>query len=155
MIENSNINFSSSDTWIMQTIIHCTYEDSQASLKDIISVGDMINHAIFLPGELQSGIIKLINNEYIEIINRKIRLSKKGKDDFQKVIDAKKSLFKERNDIQKILKSDSWKPNEEFSLYDNGKLQDFFTEKEFVETCRIYHKEAMQIVSQLTKNKET
>jgi len=111
--ENIDIHFSSSDAWIMQTKIHCTCEDREASLKII-------------------------------------KLTQKGKEEFGEVINAKKSLSKEMENIQKVLKADCWKPNEEFPPYDNTQLQDFFTEIEFEETCRVYHEEAMQIIRKMT-----
>jgi hypothetical protein len=52
-----------SDGWLLVSIIYCK---KGASLKNIISVGDMLNHSIFNLSELSSGLNKLLANRFID-----------------------------------------------------------------------------------------
>ncbi len=62
MKENSNIHFFWSDAWLACAISHCP---NGADLKDIYSVGDLINHAIFMDDEILSGLLRLAEAGYI------------------------------------------------------------------------------------------
>ena len=55
-----------SDGWLLVSIL---YYKKGASLWNIISTGDMLNHSVFNLDELNSSINKLLANGYIEVIN--------------------------------------------------------------------------------------
>lgn len=59
--------FEFSDAWFLTTLI-CL--NKWSTMKEIIAVGDNINHAIFNPDEIESALEKLIPLGYIEIEKR-------------------------------------------------------------------------------------
>lgn len=66
--EQSQYNWS--DAWLLLAIVYAN-KNGRGSLDRIIAAGDLINHAIFKPEELQSGLYRLTAGGYI---------TKKGQD---------------------------------------------------------------------------
>ena len=57
--------FTWADAWILLSIIFGSAESGSATLRDIIEVGDGLNHAIFNYGELDDGLWRLIEAGHI------------------------------------------------------------------------------------------
>jgi hypothetical protein len=70
--------FSGSDAWLLLSIAVGEGRDG-ATLRDIISVGDYINHSIFTGAEIRRGIAKLSSCGYIRERNGGFRISGKAK----------------------------------------------------------------------------
>jgi hypothetical protein len=66
--------FSPSDPWLLQAI-GMAGRTSPASLRDIVAVGDYVNHAIFTWEEVQTGLPRLIAARLIEAEGKGFRLS--------------------------------------------------------------------------------
>ena len=64
MTTPAQIRLTGSDEWLLSAIRQGSSSQG-ASLRDIIAVGDMLNHAIFSPAELRSGFAKLLAANYI------------------------------------------------------------------------------------------
>ena len=58
------IKFNWSDAWLLLSVIYAGGEG--ADLERIISVGDGIEHAIFNPDELESGLARLVSSGHIK-----------------------------------------------------------------------------------------
>ena len=54
-----------SDAWLLLAIVYAS-RTGDATLDKIIAAGDAINHAIFTPSELESGLARLLAGGYIE-----------------------------------------------------------------------------------------
>lgn len=58
------IEYNWSDAWLLLAIIYAG--SGGATLERIIAVGDGINHAIFNPDELESGLFRLTSGGYVK-----------------------------------------------------------------------------------------
>ena len=54
-----------SDAWILTSIILATQRVSPATLTGIIAAADYINHAILTRGELETGLTRLVDADYV------------------------------------------------------------------------------------------
>lgn len=70
--------FEWSDAWVFLSLSNYDNEFKPIELSNIIGIGDMLNHAIFLPDELRQGFRKLILKGLIEIRGNEIRLTNLG-----------------------------------------------------------------------------
>ena len=61
---NDSITFYNSDAWVLLAIIYAN-RSGPATLDKIIGAGDGINHAIFLPNELEGGLARLTAGGYV------------------------------------------------------------------------------------------
>lgn len=59
-----NLFFESSDGWLFATLL-CL--KNKVLLKDIISIGNMLNHAIFSLEQINNGLSRLESEDFIEI----------------------------------------------------------------------------------------
>ena len=62
---SAEIQFHWSDAWLLLAIVYAS-RTGDASLDKIIAAGDAINHSIFTPSELESGLARLVAGGYIE-----------------------------------------------------------------------------------------
>jgi hypothetical protein len=60
------LNYTEKDCWVLFSI---GFGNRGSRLNDIISTGDILNHAIFTKEELENGLNKLLNNGYIKFSN--------------------------------------------------------------------------------------
>lgn len=58
------LQFTWSDAWLLFAVALAARR-GQATLKDVISCGDAINHAVFTPAELRRGFAKLIASGHV------------------------------------------------------------------------------------------
>ena len=64
MGDADRIEFTWSDEWLLEAI-RCLGPEKGATLKDVIAAGDALNHAIFTPAELRTGLAKLLAARHI------------------------------------------------------------------------------------------
>jgi hypothetical protein len=68
--------FTWADAWILLSVIFGSDKSGSATLRDIIEVGDGLNHAIFNYGELDDGLSRLIEAGHIVRDGDQFRVSK-------------------------------------------------------------------------------
>jgi len=69
--------YETSDLWLLLSVI---LSGNGSTLRNIISVGDLMNHAIFTVDEINCGLSKLELNGYLEIRDKKFYPTSKAKD---------------------------------------------------------------------------
>lgn len=72
--ESKDKYFQESDGWLLYTL-----SGKPKDLTSIIAEGDLINHAIFNYNELNDGLLRLIQNGFIERVGSKYRMTREGK----------------------------------------------------------------------------
>lgn len=77
MTEKNNY-FEWSDAWVFLSLSDYDDEFKPIELSNIIGVGDMLNHAIFLSNELRHGFKKLHVKGLIELNGNDVRLTNLG-----------------------------------------------------------------------------
>lgn len=70
--------FEASDGWLFATL-KCMGKGN-LKLKNILSIGDSLNHAIFTLDEINNGLSRLESEEFIIVDNLKFHFTKKAKD---------------------------------------------------------------------------
>jgi hypothetical protein len=141
----------STENLILQVIAHSSEEEKYLTLEELISVGDMINHSIFTPGELQNGLYKLIKNDYIRMKDKSFSLSEKSYEIIKPILKKNYSLMKEREKLAIKFKAESWNPNQEIPPYDETLDPVIFSIAEFNKARNSYHKKAWKIINKLLK----
>ena len=94
-----------SDAWILLAIVYAG--DKGATLERIISVGDGINHAIFEPNELESGLARLTSGGFIKEKNGVFSATVKVKRAYSRTTTPRREILKELEDIRAFLKAAS------------------------------------------------
>lgn len=153
LVAVDDVDFTSSDLWALQTFLKCSSDKRSAALYDLISVGDGINHAIFLPGELQSALDKFLRLEYIKVDENGMSLSEVGRSTFEGVTKKKLSLSKEQEALRRITKAKEWKPKQKFPEYNEGLDPIFFGLSDYDEAVRRYQKDANRVIARILKGK--
>ena len=63
---NDEILYHWSDAWLLLAIVYAC-RGGDANLSRVIAAGDALNHAIFTPAEVESGLARLVAGGYIEV----------------------------------------------------------------------------------------
>ena len=96
---NSEHNWS--DAWLLLAIIYSGKEG--ANLERIIEVGDGIEHAIFNPDELESGLARLTANGYIREKNGVFYATPRVLKAFLKTTPTRSYIHKDLERIEKLI----------------------------------------------------
>ena len=133
------IEFTWADIWLLQSIAVAS-QSNPASLKDIIAVGDALNHAIFTFTEIQCGLAKLISAEYIEYENgREVFVLKKSfLDEYTRITKRYKSPHKKRDILEAHFHSTSWTSRYDPNKPDPQWVFPFITHESFEKSVKAY-----------------
>ena len=100
-MNSCNVIHNWSDAWLLLSIIYANHQ-GDVTLDKIIAAGDAINHAIFTPEELESGLARLTESGFIEGNGGRFFLAK----DAQlpaKLARTRRSMHNELNDVAALL----------------------------------------------------
>ena len=90
-----------SDTWLLLAVIYAG--SGGATLERIIAVGDGINHAIFNPDELESGLARLTSGGYIKEKNGVFSATAQVMRAYAKTTSPRRAIHKELEDMEKLI----------------------------------------------------
>lgn len=90
-----------SDAWLLLAIIYAGSRG--ATLERIVAVGDGINHAIFNPDELESGLARLTSSGYIKEKNGIFSVTSKVLRAYAKSTSPRRAIHKELDDMEKLI----------------------------------------------------
>ena len=90
-----------SDAWLLLAIIYAGKEG--ANLERIIEVGDGIDHSIFNPDELESGLARLTANGYIREKNGVFRATPKVMRAYLEATSPRSYIHKDLERIEKLI----------------------------------------------------
>jgi hypothetical protein len=96
------LNFNSSDAWLMLAISFASQQGT-ATLKTIIEVGDGIDHAIFKPEELESGLARLTEAGYVVERAGVFYPTEKVQPYAESFLAKRRSMDKRLKDVQEML----------------------------------------------------
>jgi hypothetical protein len=105
---NESITFYNSDAWVLLAIIYA-HRSGPATLDKIIGAGDAINHAIFLPNELEGGLARLTANGYVTQLDETFAPTDKALS-YAGSSRRGRAMLKELKDVQRMLASRSTEP---------------------------------------------
>ena len=144
------IKFTRSDAWLLQAILY-TSRDKDATLGDIIGMGDGLNKAIFAPGELQQGFDRLINANLITWINNKFSLTESTRKKLSQLISSELTILEERDEIAKLIVAAPWSSKDPIPEFDPNYKPSFFSLRDYKKAYRKYNKEMMKVIRKLEK----
>ena len=105
---NDSITFYNSDAWVLLAIIYAN-RSGPATLNKIIGAGDAINHAIFLPNELEGGLARLTAGGYVTEDKGTFAPTDKALA-YSGSSRHSRAMLKELKDVQRMLTSRSAEP---------------------------------------------
>ena len=79
------------------------YAGEAATLEKIIGAGDWINHAVFNPDELESGLARLAAGGFIKEKNKTFSATLKVRRAYAKTTTPRRAVDKELNDIEQFI----------------------------------------------------
>jgi len=90
-----------SDAWLLLAVIYAGGKG--ATLERIIEVGDGIEHAIFNPDELESGLARLTSGGYISEKKGVFSATAKVMRAYAKTTSPRRAIHKELEDVEKLI----------------------------------------------------
>jgi hypothetical protein len=99
----STIQFTSADAWILLSIIYGSAESGGATLRDIIAVGDGINHAIFNYGEMDDGLSRLTEGGHVARDGDRFRVTDAVVTAYRGISQRVKAPFRQMDELQRFL----------------------------------------------------
>ena len=97
----SKIKFNWSDAWLLLSVIYAGGEG--ADLEGIIAAGDGINHAIFNPDELESGLARLTSSGHIKEKNGIFVATLRVRRAFAKISPKRSAIHKDLERIETLI----------------------------------------------------
>ena len=97
----SKIKFNWSDAWLLLSVIYAG--DEGADLERIIAVGDGIEHAIFNPDELESGLARLTSSGHIKEKNGIFLPTLRVRRAFAKMTPKRSAIHKDLERIETLI----------------------------------------------------
>lgn len=101
--------FTTTDCWVLFSI---GFGENASTLKQIISRGDMLNHAIISKNELEISINKLLQNDYISSDEDKFYTTEKAKSFYKNNKKGIEGCIAEWLRISEVFKEQTGKPGE-------------------------------------------
>ncbi len=147
------IEFTWADIWLLQSIAVAS-QNNPASLKDVIAVGDAINHAIFTFTELQCGLAKLSSAEYIEYDNneKSFALDKTFLSEYTRITQRYKSSRKKRDILEAHFHAISWTAKYDPNKSNPEWLFPFITHEGYEKSIKAYKSSFWKEYNNLPKN---
>ncbi len=97
-----SIQYNWSDTWLLLAIIYAG-RSGVATLEKIIAAGDGINHAIFNPDELESGLARLTSGGYVKEEAGVLSATDKVMRAYEKTASPRRAVRTELRDVGKLI----------------------------------------------------
>jgi len=130
-----------SDIWLLQSIIVGGGEKG-ASLYNIISTGDALNHAIFADDELESGFSRLTAGGLIFEKGTVFFPTEKANEIYRKADKKGGSVYTIRKRMERLLKASPYDPKKKYPNPKNSLTYPGFSPKATKEAIEQWHKEA-------------
>jgi hypothetical protein len=142
----NNIEYQWSDIWLLHSIIIGGGENG-ASLYNIISTGDALNHAIFTNDELKNGFSRLTSGGLIMEENSLFFPTEKAKDIYKKAEKRGGSnIYNIRKHMGNMLEAAPYDPNQKYPNPKDNLSYPGFSSKAVEEAIEQWHKEARRIL---------
>jgi hypothetical protein len=146
--------YTHADAWLLQAILYAS-QDQRATLKDIIAMGDAINHAIFAPGELQQGLVRLLSGNWIARDDNNYLLTESAITKLTPLLHSGEPVLKVREQIAEIIGASPWSPEEPLPEFDPDLLPKLFSIKDFKRALKRYQKEFWKIYREIEKRDQS
>ena len=122
-MSKNEIEYNWSDAWLLLAVVYAG--KGGATLDRIIAAGDGINHAIFKPDELESGLTRLTLGGYLKEKNGIFFPTVKVMRAYAKTTSPRRGMLNELKDIQELIGAAS--PTSEQPCANNLKYAGFST----------------------------
>jgi hypothetical protein len=105
----SRVRFQPSDAWLL-TSIAIGDHGRGAGLRDVIAVGDYINHAIFTAREIREGVFRLAAAGYVVIAQGKMKIRGKAKRRWREISKSRRAVLRQLDEMESFLEIDRNRP---------------------------------------------
>jgi len=149
-MERPRIKYTWSDSWLLLAIYGATLANKTAKLRDIIAIGDYINHAIFTVSELNGGLSRLHKGKLIKISKDRYSLAKRGKEITEPDAKTKKGVWNQLETVRVRLKSPDWTTKDNPNM-DDPLQKEIYVTANMVQTA---YQEYCQMLKRKPKRKK-
>lgn len=129
--------YNSSDAWLLLSIIYAGGANGTATLEKIIGAGDYINHAVFNPDELESGLARLAAGKFIKGKNKFFSITLKVRRAYAETTSPRRAADKQLSDIGNLIGASAATDEQP---HENNLKYAGFSPEEFRETFNKYLK---------------
>lgn len=142
--------FTWSDAWLLQAI-HFAAEGGGGSIKDVIAVGDRLNHAMFTYEELDGGLARLIGADLVCEDAGSFRPTDSAREMFAKIAKRHKGIHAQRGALRIHLGAPDWSANYDSGFVDPDWTLDTLSPEAVTQACAEYHREFQQAYRKMHK----
>jgi hypothetical protein len=100
----SQDHYTQPDVWLLHAIALASGKEP-ATLRDILSAGDYINHAIFTWSEIQIGLSKLLGASCIESEDKRFKLNQRLTEEYAHIAKQHRSIYKQTDALEVYLRA--------------------------------------------------
>lgn len=147
------IQFLPTDAWLLLAIIRAAGNE-QASLAEIIAIGDSIEHAIFTEDEMEGGLYRLTAGGYVEEVNDGFKPTKSTVQKHSEISKKKKAVQDQMEMWREVIGAPPWQGGTSIQSADKQKYEGFTHEK-FAEAVTYYQENVASIFKQIGKKSKT
>jgi hypothetical protein len=141
----TTIDYQWSDVWLLQSMIIGGGEKG-ATLYNIISTGDALNHAIFTNDELESGFSRLTAGALVIEKEKRFFPTKKAKAIYRAADEKGGSIYTVRERLGKRLNATPYDPNQKYPNPNNNLTYPGFSSKAAERAIEKWHSEARRLM---------
>jgi hypothetical protein len=137
-----SIHFLWSDAWLLTAVFYARRADGIATLAEIVGYGDAVNHAIFNPEELESGLARLVSAGLLREVGEDFVPSGDALNWYDEFVESHWSNMRSMDALRDKLRAEHWKPGIDFR---NNVPFSGFTCERYENAVAAWHLRASQI----------
>ena len=148
-VSQEPLQFQASDAWLLLAIIYAA-GDNVATLDEIVSAGDFINHDIFTHDEMESGSYRLTQGGYIEEVDGNFRPTALTLEKYEQISRKKrKSVLGQMELLAKSIGAKPWVFNASYPRPENRYKYPGLTKERMEEAVAKYLQRAEKILEEM------
>jgi hypothetical protein len=105
-----SIHFLWSDAWLLTAVFYARRAEGSATLPEIVGYGDALNHAIFNPEELESGLARLVSAGLLVEVREAFEPSGEALTWYREFVASHSPNIRSMNVIAEKLRAERYKP---------------------------------------------
>ena len=141
-----------SDAWLLLSVI-LAGSSGGATLEDIVSVGDGINHAIFTFHEVDGGLSRLLAGGFVTLDGERVFPAAKAVDLYNRVRERDERALSQMRSIGKALGAPEWSPSHDPNRAAPAWSLSRFSADDFENACTRYTRQVAATLSRARKER--
>ncbi|SRR6266496_828773 len=149
-MKRDQLRFLASDAWLLLAIVIAA-GNTTADFKEIIAVGDDLNHSIFTRDEFESGLYRLVNGGYIEEVDGDFKPTTTTSEAHKEIAKQARGFHKQMEAFRELIDAPPWEVGKVNLSVGNKFKYPGFKENSFQEAVAYYQGNASNVLRELRK----